>query len=101
VLSAGNIQVRSGKSTALPTAALPTAAHPANPAGGSVPVAYAFPPNFPNPFSVSTSFRYELPEQSHVTITVYDVMGRVVADLVDRVVRAGLPGGDVVRPEPG
>ena len=33
--------------------------------------------------------RFELPERSRVTLTIYDVSGREVANLVDREVEAG------------
>lgn len=46
-------------------------------------------PNFPNPFSASTSISFEIPETRHVSVTVFDMLGREVATLVDGVVPAG------------
>ncbi|MEM8559570.1 MAG: PKD domain-containing protein, partial [Bacteroidota bacterium] len=45
--------------------------------------------NFPNPFATTTTVRYALPEAAAVRLTVYDVTGRAVADLVDGRVEAG------------
>ncbi len=45
--------------------------------------------NYPNPFTVSTLIRYEIREQCHVRLSVYDVYGRRVATLVDGVKPAG------------
>lgn len=37
----------------------------------------------PNPFHGSTTVRYRLPQASHVRLTLFDLMGRQVATLVD------------------
>lgn len=37
--------------------------------------------NYPNPFNASTLIRYELPNQSQVSIEVYDLLGRMVSAL--------------------
>ena len=41
------------------------------------------------PFNPITSLRYDLPEQAQVTLTVYDLMGREVIQLVNTVQDAG------------
>jgi hypothetical protein len=40
-------------------------------------------PNFPNPFRTTTTLKFGLPQPGTVRLTVYDVMGRRVASLVD------------------
>ena len=46
--------------------------------------------NYPNPFSISTTIRYSLPQPMHVRLTVFDVLGREVAALVDEQLQGGL-----------
>ncbi len=45
--------------------------------------------NFPNPASVSTTFRYTLEENSLVSLKVYDMVGNLVKILVDGFQPAG------------
>lgn len=53
------------------------------------PTEFALRENRPNPVRTQTTIRYALPEASHVTLTVYDVMGRRVAYLVQSAKAAG------------
>lgn len=39
--------------------------------------------NFPNPFNSTTTIRYTLPTREHVTLTIYDVLGREIERIVD------------------
>jgi hypothetical protein len=45
--------------------------------------------NYPNPFNAETVVSYLLPVNSHVTLKVYDVLGREVKVLADEVQEAG------------
>ncbi len=49
----------------------------------TVPTDFALEGNYPNPFNPATEIAYALPQQVHVTLTVYDVSGREVRRLVD------------------
>ena len=50
---------------------------------------YALHKNYPNPFNPATVITYEIPVESHVEVTVFDVQGREVEVLVSRAQSAG------------
>jgi hypothetical protein len=72
-------------------------------ASPALPAGYALSQNYPNPFNPSTMITFSIPAAGHVKLTVYDVLGREVASLVDRQMApgsyeasfdaAGLPSG--------
>jgi hypothetical protein len=45
--------------------------------------------NFPNPFGVSTTIRYEVPIDGAIRLTVYDMLGRRVRTLINEEQEAG------------
>ena len=51
--------------------------------GTTVPTEFALSQNYPNPFNPSTTIRYDVAKPAYVSIRVYDVLGRTVAQLVD------------------
>jgi hypothetical protein len=54
-----------------------------------LPVAYKLHQNYPNPFNPTTSIKYDLPDQAHVEILIYDMLGRKVRTLINQVQSAG------------
>jgi hypothetical protein len=48
-----------------------------------LPTTFSLGQNFPNPFNPVTTFRFAVPKAARVTITLYDVAGRVVRTLAD------------------
>jgi hypothetical protein len=45
--------------------------------------------NYPNPFNHTTLIEFTLPRQEHVRLAIFDILGRRVLDIYDRVVAAG------------
>ena len=46
------------------------------------PLTYSIAPAYPNPFNPETTIRFSLPEVTELTITIHDILGRQVVELV-------------------
>jgi len=55
----------------------------------TLPFTYSLYNSYPNPFNPITTLRYDLPEQNHVNIIIYDMLGRQVKTLVNQTQDAG------------
>ncbi|MGB2697594.1 MAG: T9SS type A sorting domain-containing protein [Candidatus Zixiibacteriota bacterium] len=55
-----------------------------------IPCEFSISQNFPNPFNAQTSFSISLPDETHVNVVVYNVMGQKVKILVDEGLTAGI-----------
>lgn len=45
--------------------------------------------NYPNPFNPFTSIKYDIPRKSYVVISVFDVLGRLVTELLKQEIEPG------------
>jgi len=54
-----------------------------------VPAAFTLHQNFPNPFNPITTLRYDLPSDALVTLSIYDMLGREITQLVNTTQDAG------------
>jgi|GEM_PF-647772 len=68
----------------------------------SLPGTFSLGGNYPNPFNPSTVISYDVPQQTHLTLTVYNLLGQEVVRLVDSVVSPGrYQGSHGMEPMPG
>jgi len=56
---------------------------------GGIPESFELFQNYPNPFNPETIISYHLPAPGHVSLKVYDLLGREVSSLVDKYQNAG------------
>jgi hypothetical protein len=54
-----------------------------------IPEEFVLHQNYPNPFNPVTTLRYDLPENGHINITIYDMLGRQVKTLINQTQDAG------------
>jgi len=55
----------------------------------NVPDQFALHENYPNPFNPITTINYDLPQQTHVKLVIYDMLGREVKELINQEMSAG------------
>ena len=60
-----------------------------NDLSNGLPKVFRIEQNYPNPFNPTTGIVYDVPMQTHVRLTVFDVLGRKVTALVDEIQPAG------------
>ncbi|HEY6626475.1 MAG TPA: phospholipase D-like domain-containing protein, partial [Ignavibacteriaceae bacterium] len=56
----------------------------------STPTYYSLYQNYPNPFNPVTTIRFQIPSRQKVELTVFDILGREVANLLDEEKLAGV-----------
>ncbi|MBN1482922.1 T9SS C-terminal target domain-containing protein [candidate division KSB1 bacterium] len=57
--------------------------------GQKLPDRYVLFQNYPNPFNPTTDIKYQLPENSRVTLSIHNILGQEVVRLVDKNQQAG------------
>jgi len=55
----------------------------------NVPDIFSLHQNYPNPFNPTTTINYDLPDNAHVSLAIYDLMGKKVITLIDEPKTAG------------
>lgn len=56
---------------------------------GRIPEQFSLEQNYPNPFNPSTTIGFSVPAAGHVSLAVYDLLGKHIATLVDQNLDAG------------
>ncbi|WP_340106229.1 T9SS type A sorting domain-containing protein [Rhodohalobacter sp. 8-1] len=88
--SAGNnVQSFPGLWSSFYSTDLITDIEPEEPLSNNIPGEFKLQHAYPNPFNPSTQISYELPEASHVKLTVYNMLGQQVRVLVNTRQKAG------------
>ncbi len=55
-----------------------------------IPVKFELKQNYPNPFNPSTMINYQLPKNSEVTLSIYNLIGKKVVTLISGLQKAGI-----------
>jgi photosystem II stability/assembly factor-like uncharacterized protein len=82
-LSVSNLQAIATRTDSLGTVPV------REPYDGNLPLAYELRQNFPNPFNPTTTITYALPVDANVSLTIYDIIGQKVIQLLNGRAAAG------------
>jgi flagellar hook assembly protein FlgD len=56
----------------------------------TIPTLFNLYQNMPNPFSSQTAIRYSIPSECNVSLSIYDISGKLVKNLVDETMNKGV-----------
>jgi hypothetical protein len=56
---------------------------------GNMPDNFILYQNYPNPFNISTIIEFEIPKRGHVTIKIYNILGKEIRTIVNEVLSPG------------
>jgi len=73
-----------------PERGVPPLAKPGADSSSTLPTRFELSQNYPNPFNPTTTITLSLPQDSRVSLQVYDVTGRKVRTLADQPLPAGV-----------
>lgn len=55
-----------------------------------IPLSFILEQNYPNPFNPTTSIKFCIPEKSKVVLKIFDILGRLVSNMINEELDAGL-----------
>ncbi len=61
-----------------------------NPTRANTPIKFGLEQNYPNPFNPSTKIKYSIPIDGKVQIKIFDILGREVSILTNKIQKAGI-----------
>jgi hypothetical protein len=60
-----------------------------NESASNIPEKYELFQNYPNPFNPTTKISFNLPEQTHVTLNIYNILGQKISTMINKEMQAG------------